>query len=147
VHCLPGLRKALATSSQPRIREAARHLEAWDGRFEVDRVGAILFEVFFSHWTAAVTREQFEGSTAALLADGVSGLAAALLDKDEAGWFKPGTREEAIVGAMASALDWLSGRLGPDMAGWAWGRLHTLPLRHVLSARGDLGQLLDHGGQ
>jgi penicillin amidase len=32
------------------------------------------------------------------------------------------------------------------MAGWAWGRLHTLPLRHVLSARGELGQLLDHGG-
>jgi len=32
------------------------------------------------------------------------------------------------------------------MAGWQWGRLHQMPLRHVLASRGDLGQLLNHGG-
>jgi acyl-homoserine lactone acylase PvdQ len=32
------------------------------------------------------------------------------------------------------------------MSRWSWGKLHALPLRHVLSARGELGQLLDHGG-
>jgi penicillin amidase len=32
------------------------------------------------------------------------------------------------------------------MTGWSWGKLHTLPLRHVLAGRGDLGQLLNHGG-
>jgi penicillin amidase len=47
---------------------------------------------------------------------------------------------------MEQALGWLTTRLGPDMAEWQWGRLHTLPLRHVLSGRGDLGELLDHGG-
>jgi penicillin amidase len=32
------------------------------------------------------------------------------------------------------------------MRTWTWGKLHILPLKHVLSSRGDLGKLLDHGG-
>jgi len=47
---------------------------------------------------------------------------------------------------MLAALDALTARCGPEPAGWTWGQLHRLPLRHVLSNRGDLGQLLDHGG-
>jgi penicillin amidase len=82
----------------------------------------------------------------ALLAEGASGLAAALLSGDPAGWFLPGRREPAIRAAFSSALEWLTQRLGSDMKSWAWGRLHTLPLRHFLSGRGDLAALLDHGG-
>src|SRR5262249_23023303 len=48
VHCLPGLLKVLAASPEPRIQEATLHLHTWDGRMEPDRVGATLFEVFFS---------------------------------------------------------------------------------------------------
>jgi penicillin amidase len=146
LRCLPGLLKVLASSPSPRTQEAAGHLAGWDGRMEVDRVGASLFDVFFVHWARAVARERFEGEAAALLADGVAGLAAALLAEDRAGWFRAGGRERAILAALDSALDWLSDRLGPDMGQWAWGRLHTLPLRHVLSGRGDLGALLDRGG-
>jgi penicillin amidase len=146
LRCLPGLLKVLASSPSARTQEAARHLASWDGRMEVDRVGASLFDVFFAHWARAVARERFEGEVAALLTDGVSGLAAALLGEDRAGWFRAGNRERAILAAMDSALDRLSDRLGPDMGQWAWGRLHTLPLRHVLSGRGDLGALLDRGG-
>jgi penicillin amidase len=40
----------------------------------------------------------------------------------------------------------VSSRLGEEMREWRWGRLHRMPLRHVLSARGSLGELLDHGG-
>ena len=47
---------------------------------------------------------------------------------------------------MEETLDDLTGRLGPDMKTWTWGRLHQIRLNHVLSARGDLGQLLDRGG-
>src|SRR5262249_43420192 len=97
-------------------------------------------------WTRTVIRERFEGATVALLAGGANGLAAALLTEDRAGWFQAGNREQSIVEAMDGALDYLAERLGPDVAQWDWGRLHTLPLRHVLSGRGDLGQLLDHGG-
>ena len=73
--------------------------------------------------------------------------------------------------AFRSALEYLSGRLGPEVGGWAWGKVHTLPFRHVLGAIGaeravgsgsnydayavsgewtagastDLAALLDHG--
>ncbi len=146
VRAVPHLTAALKASGDERLREAARHLEAWDGRMEPDRVGAAIFDVFFSHWVKAVVRERFEGETAALVAGGASGLAARLLEGDAAGWFAAGRRETALRGAVAAALDYLAGRLGPDMASWQWGRLHALPLRHVLSGRGDLGRLLDGGG-
>jgi penicillin amidase len=144
--CVPGLLKVLAGSSVARVREAAKHLENWDYRMEGDRVGATLFEVFFFHWVRTVVGERFEQETAALLAGGANGLSAALLTEDRFGWFAPEQREPAIVRAMTSALDWLTNRLGPDLSEWTWNKLHVLPLRHILSGRGDLGQLLDHGG-
>jgi penicillin amidase len=140
------LAAALKASGDARLREAARHLEAWDGRMEPDRVGATIFDVFFAHWVKAVVRERFDGDAAGLLAGGASGLAARLLEGDALGWFGAGRRTPAVLGAMGAALDYLAGRLGPDMAGWQWGRLHVLPLRHALSGRGDLGRLLDAGG-
>jgi penicillin amidase len=113
---------------------------------EPDAAGATIFEVFFSHWTRAVARARFDEQHAAFVAGAVNGLAAALLHEDTAGWFDPGQREPFIRAALQASLSWLTDRLGPDMSQWTWGRLHTLTLRHILSGRGDLGQLLDHGG-
>lgn len=145
--CLPPLLLVLESCADPRVREAAKHLKQWDCCMEPDRVGATLFDVFFGHWTQRVARERFEPEMAALLAGGGSGLAAALLAEGSiAGWFPEGKREPAILEALTGALAWLGQQLGPDMAQWQWGRLHTIPLRHVLSGRGDLAQLLDHGG-
>jgi penicillin amidase len=144
--CLPSLLKVLASSSVRRLQEAAKHLQAWDCHMETDRVAATVFDVFYVHWTKAVARQRFEGAVAALLAGGASGLAATLLAEDRVGWFKTGDRVQAILGAMGSALDWLTDRLGADMTAWTWGNLHKLPLKHWLSGRGDLGALLDHGG-
>jgi penicillin amidase len=143
--CLPHLLNVLKSSPRPLVAEAARHLQQWDGRMEVDRIGATLFDVFFAQWTRAVARQRFEGEAAELLADGAARLAAALLAEDTGGWFPPGRCEPAILAAMESALAWLTERLGADLTQWTWGRIHTLPLRHFLSGRGDLGALLDHG--
>jgi penicillin amidase len=121
-------------------------LQHWDGHLEPDRVGATIFEIFFSHWTKIVVQERFEGDTATLLAGGAVSLAALLLSDDWAGWFAPGRREAAILETMNATLAWLTETLGPDMMQWSWGRLHTIPLRHYLSGRGDLAHLLDHGG-
>jgi penicillin amidase len=113
---------------------------------EPDRVGAAIFHVFFSHWTRAVMRERFDEALAAFLAGAAGGLPTALLAEDPASWFTAGKREQAILGSMDSALEWLTDRLGPVMGQWTWGRLHSLPLRHILSGRGDLDHLLDQGG-
>jgi penicillin amidase len=146
VKCLPGLLAALQSSTDHQVQKAARLLYGWDGRMEPESTAAMVFEVFFARWTESVARERFEGEMASFLTGAASGLASALLREDVFGWLAPGRRESAIQGAMAAALHWLTEHLGPDMYQWHWGKLHVLTLRHVLSGRGDLGQLLDHGG-
>ena len=74
------------------------------------------------------------------------GLAMELLHGDRFGWFAARDLEVAVAEAMTATLDDLARRLGPDMATWRYGRLHILRLRHCLTARGDLGQLLDRSG-
>jgi penicillin amidase len=145
VTCLPALLKPLETCTDQRLREAGDRLRAWDCRMEPDRAGATLFSVFFSRWTKTVVAERFSGQTAAFVASGAEGLAAALLAEDRIGWFQTTSREQAIQTTLNSALDILAERLGPSVDAWTWDRLHVLPLRHVLSGRGDLGKLLDHG--
>jgi penicillin amidase len=146
VHCLPALLAVLKNASDRRVHEALTHLRGWDCRMEPDRIGAAIFDVFLSHWTKAVVREHFDDAAAALLTGGADGLAANLLKADESGWFAAGKREEAILDAFQTALAALTARLGYEMSAWKWGSLHTLPLRHILSGRGDVGRLLDHGG-
>ena len=89
---------------------------------------------------------RFDGPTADILAKQAEGIATRLLADDPHGWFPTGRRESTLRRAFADTLDDLSRRLGPNMDDWQWGRLHRLPLKHVLASRGDLGELLNHGG-
>jgi penicillin amidase len=91
-------------------------------------------------------QERFDGEAANLLAGGAHGLAALLIHGDPLEWFKPGGRERAILDSFETAVNWLKDNVGYEMGAWTWGKLHTIPLRHVLSGRGDLGPLLDQPG-
>ena len=86
------------------------------------------------------------GASAELAIANAGGLATALLNSDDVGWFASGNRRDAIRAALIAALDDLTARLGPDPAAWKWGRLHTLVQKHFLSGAGDLGTLLDRSG-
>jgi penicillin amidase len=144
--CVGPLLQVLKGLPGPQATECMDQLWGWICRLEVDSLHATLFEVFFQRWMQAVIAERFSGETSALLSDGAGGLAAALLEGDEVGWFAPGRREPTIRRVFTETLGWLTQRLGWDVGGWTWGWLHTMPLRHFLSGRGDLGALLDHGG-
>jgi penicillin amidase len=149
LEAVPRLRETLAgipVTGSPRVAEALRHLEAWDGRMEVDRVGAAIFEAFFHRFCRAVADERFPPDQAELVAGAIAGLATELLGEDKLGWFTRRTREAVVLAAFEATLEDLASRLGPDAAGWTWGRLHQIRLQHVLSTRGELGQLLDRGG-
>ena len=143
---MPALSLILGGNDDPRIREALRRLEEWDHRMDPESVGASIFEVFFNRWSRRVSEERFDGALATALEGNCGGIAASLLHSDAANWFARNDREQAIVDAMSSALDEIEGRLGPDMDTWKWGTLHKIHLRHVLTDRGDLGELLDRGG-
>ena len=145
--CVPLLVDVLKASGDQRILAAAAILDDWDFEVPADSVPATIFNVFFSEWCKVVAAQRFDSQSAELMAQGVPSCASRLLAADPAGWFERDDRVGSIVETFAATLDELAGKLGPDMITWHWGRLHRLPLRHVLSSRGDLGQLLDHGGE
>lgn len=143
---LPGLLPILRLCGDSRILEAAGYLEAWDRHMSANSVAASIFELFFNAWSRRVAEERFDKQLASALAGSCGGLAAALIHGDSSGWFNGSNREEELVGALVTAISELEQRLGAEMSGWTWGRLHKVQLRHVLSNRGDLGELLDRGG-
>lgn len=143
-HLLAVLKRHIDSDS--RLPQAVEFLERWDCRMEPESTAAAIFEVFFAQWIQRVAKERFNKETAALLSAGISGLSAALLVEDACGWFKDGNREQAIVATFNPVLDWLMMKFEASMPQWKWGGLHTLPLKHVLGTRGELGELLNHGG-
>jgi penicillin amidase len=93
-----------------------------------------------------VADARFEGPVAELLSKQAEGIASRLLADDPHGWFATGERLTTIRRVLQDTVAYLTKRFGPDMTQWQWGRLHRMPLKHVLGGRGDLGQLLNHGG-
>jgi len=146
VKCVPLLLKVIANQTHPQIPQAVAYLREWNGQVETDLVAPALFNVFFTLWSKAVTDVYFNGPTSELLAKQAEGVASRLLESDPSNWFESRSREAAICDVFVQTLAYLRERLGDEMSQWTWGRLHRMPLKHVLSARGDLGQLLDHGG-
>lgn len=146
VEAVPPLLSVLAGASGEHLQQAAEYLRAWNRRMDVGEVGATLFETFFTRWSQTVAEERFPQSATPLIAGAIGGLALSLLSEDGHGWFVNHKREDAIVETFQRTLDDLESRLGADMSRWTWGRAHTIPLRHALSTRGDLAQLLDRGG-
>jgi penicillin amidase len=146
VACLPPLIAALSDVTDSQVQEAVSHLRVWDGRVETELVAPTLFNVFFTFWSKAVADARFEGITAELLAKQAEGVASRLLADDPHGWFASGDRLDRIRRVFRDTLTFLAERFGQDMSAWHWGRLHQMPLKHVLASRGDLAQLLNHGG-
>lgn len=161
VSCLPPLIAALADVTDPQVQAAVKLLRGWDGRVETELVAPTLFNVFFTFWSKAVADTHFEGITAELLAKQVEGVASRLLADDPHGWFanvatrgsrvvaEDSTREPRVATirrVFSDTLAFLAERFGADLSSWHWGRVHRMPMAHVLSNRGDLGQLLNAGG-
>jgi penicillin amidase len=143
---VPALVAHFESNDVVEVQAAIQHLKAWDFRSLPDSVGTTIFNVFFTQWSRTVANERFSRDAAELMANGCHGCAARLLKADEAGWFAEGQRDPKINETFHNSLMLLTDRLGPEMSEWTWGRLHTMRLGHVLSTRGDLNDLLDHGG-
>ena len=152
VACLPGLCAALEHENDPVSAPLVALLKNWNGDCRDDLVAPAVFNVFFVEWCKRVAAERFPDEVVPFLAGGIEGLAAELLRGDDCGWFaRPAAKgvinREALIREMfRGTLQRLAARFGDDPAQWSWGRLHRLDLKHVLAARGDLGELLNHGG-
>lgn len=143
---VPQLVAQLESIADERTQQALSHLRDWDFVSTPEAVGPTIFNVFYTHWCETLSRARFRGTAAELMSRGVEPSAGDLIAADEHGWFPDGNRAENLQATFSRTLAFLEARLGSDMATWTWGRLHVMPLRHVLSSRGDLAKLLDHGG-
>ena len=144
---IPHLLELLGTVEDSKIRETLDLLRSWNRRMDPGEVGAAIFEIFFAKWEQAVSRQRFQGDAGAPMAGALAGLSVQLLAEDRSGWFSGADRGEIASATLKDTLRDLSARLGPDMSSWSWGRIHTVVLAHCLSNLGDLGKLLDRGGQ
>lgn len=149
---LPSLCAILKGEPDPAVVRVARLFDEWNGDFDDKLVAPTIFSVFFVEWCAEVAAARFPQNDAAFLVGGIEGLAAELLLSDPARWFSENaesagkTRHDLIRKSFRTAIERLEKRFGSDLSTWTWGQLHRLDLKHVLAFRGDLGQLLNHGG-
>jgi penicillin G amidase len=141
-----------------KVAAALEMLLDWDAALSADSGAAALFEVWFRRHLrpavldAALARlvppERRAAALARILpADDAVGDARVELDL----LLSPGDRlsrtpEDIIVTTLADAVAEVERLLGPDPAGWAWGRLHQADPPHLLGGRGVAPGPLPRGG-
>jgi penicillin amidase len=153
---LPGLetvrRLARLRPRDQRELAAIERLRSWDGRMDPESVAATIYQAF----TLRLARE------VARAAIGDRDLAERWLDRADNGFVAHVTSpwrwqshllslweeadpelvgrpwDELVLDALRGALDLLNDRLGPDLRGWRWGRVHPLVFRHALGTANPL---------
>ncbi len=128
-------------------------IDRWDGGLGVDSAGAAIYEA----WLVRMARLVFADKLGATLFDDYATHGRMvfalheLVGQASSPWFTvlsdPAiTGRDAIGGAAldAAATD-LVAKLGPQMAKWRWGDLHTISFEHPLSAAKPLDRLFTIG--
>lgn len=127
-----------------RQRSAIELLRRWDGRTTPDSAAAAIFEVFFHRFAQALMAVRIpDRDLADYLGNWALGLASHVLKTDDGRWLGSAERARLVTETFSATLDEIADALGPEPTTWRWGALHRLTLKHVLSDRGDLGELLD----
>lgn len=145
--CVPPLLALLETRQEPAYRQVAALLSDWDCRSAKESAAAAIFNIFYRHWCMRIASQRFPEELVELLSRSCWGLATRLLSEDPHGWFDGDDRQQAILDAVDSMLEQGHQLLGENITDWQWGTLHQISLRHVLSGRGDLGELLDQASR
>jgi penicillin amidase len=156
VACLSGLK-----SDDPDVRLALELLRAWDGQLSTGSVGGALYEVI----RYSLARRLFDPGLGPELANRWMGqsfhplLSTAsefyghdtttllrLLATPGSWWLEQaGGREAALEGSLREAVGWLRQEIGPDPAGWQWGKLHRITFTHAMAAQKPLDQVFNRG--
>ncbi len=139
----------------PVLRAALAELKRFDGRMLAEDAAPTIFAAFYRRLFYVVFEDELGPGLAAAYRSRANLSATMLRVAFEPGherWFDlvdtPGleTREQALRAALRQAVHELERELGPDVPRWAWGRLHTLELRHPLArASALLGRVFDLG--
>lgn len=112
-------------------------LKQWDGHVDASSAAAALYEVWWSKLNVlfyqALVPEDLRGIVPQPL--NASVLLAFLQAPDSRiGSHPESARDALLVKALQQAVEEVRDRLGPVMAAWRWGALHTVQMRHPLHA-------------
>lgn len=146
---VPYLRAAAATvrargGAPPSLAAADSILAAWDRQYTVGNSAAILFETALTQ----VTRRTFDelippGDSARVATPSLGVVLTLMADSASAWWDDRRTanvvedRDAILASALAAAFDTLSARHGPPAkGGWAWGKVATAQVNHLLGLAG-----------
>lgn len=139
---LEAARRADSVGQAPAgVRAGARLLSEWDRRYTRDNERAVLFETAMTElthraWTHLEPANVRGAGPFVTPSDAV--LAELLHDPTSPWWDDPRTpaietRDDALAASLAAALETVTARYGPPMAGrWRWGRIRHANLNHVL---------------
>ena len=134
-----------ADVSGDREAEALASVQAWDLRLERESVGGAIFNAWFARVAELLLADKLgaelwnefyprKGWTTNWIYESVRDI----IQNPQAFWVGGGgdnlAARDALLGrALSSAVADLTGRLGEDMSGWRWGRLHQVHFAHVLA--------------
>ncbi len=132
-------------------------LKDWDGRLETGNAAAALFEVWWTKHLKPALFARFvpDAELRVLLAPGdVEGILRVFETPDDRFGADPAAARDALLReTLTAAWTDCAERLGGDVSGWGWGRVHHAFFEHALSFRGaamarfspDVGPF-PHGG-
>ncbi len=128
---------------------ALEELRHWDGRMSADSCAASVYSVFRNELLRARHSGQLGDLMPAILGVGAHPLLASvnshyfLQTSRVLAFVEASPEDPSIRVAFHASVEFLSRRLGPNVAAWQWGRLHQLRFEHALSLRKPLGLIFD----
>ncbi len=147
-------------------RQALALLRSWNFVLDKDSAAASIYEVFllrmlkvtFGSVLGEDLAEEYVGKGLNVLsatnsyAGRSTPLLIMLLNESDNRWFAPSalpngpkTWQEAMQVSLQGALDELRGKLGRNMAGWQWGKLHSITFGHPLGQVKPLNRIFNRG--
>lgn len=118
-------------------------LGAWDGRFDVESRGAVLYEAVQSATTAATWDELVPPGDERRVATPNTMMLVRLLDDAESVWWDRRattevreTRDAVLLGALRDGWTTARARHGNDPQQWRWGAVRQMHVEHLLRLPG-----------
>jgi penicillin G amidase len=121
-------------------------LQHWDGHSDVTSVGAAIY----NEWRSQILRKTLLGELGEERFNVFCSTAAAwhfykrLIHNPASKWWH-GERDKIVTQAFKEAVAVLNRRLGGDVNGWRWGKLHTVEFVHPLGRQKPLNFFFNAG--
>ena len=128
---VPHILAALTASKDADAAELANTLRVWDYYYAIDSIAPTLFETFMAIWNRTVLAAHLPAHLIELTQQ-QTGLCTSILEGAVPTYF-PAGRPVMVERVAQQSIATIGARLGPNRAGWAWGKIHIAHWRHPLS--------------